>query len=534
MRKRAGSVRAPHEDRAASGDQRPDVVAADDAIGSPLIAQYLELKALYPHALLLMRVGDFYEAYGADADELAALVRIVLTSKEAGKGKRVAMAGVPHHNLDPYLGRLIRQQRVIAIAEQMEPPVPNRLVRREIVRVITPGTVLEDNLLASERNNYLCVVAVAGGHTAVVSADVSTGAASVAIADSDDELAAELDRASPAEIIAENDEDVSRLRGFVGDGCRIAVFEPEDNDTPESGSASPLSHFSADERPAARAALALLRSYLDHLRLDGAAVARRARPRLARTAMLIDPGTRRHLDLLSGAGENSRASLLSVLARTKTPMGSRMLAHWLCAPLVDARRIAFRHDRVETLVAAPSWRLSLQTCLARIGDIERIVQKVASRRAGPRDLVALRASLHAIRELRAALGDPEDVEFAQLRQALENAGDDVVELLERALEDDPPALLTDGGAIRAYHSPGLRELIDLRTRSRDHLLGLEERTRVRTGIKSLKIKYTQAFGYYYEVTRANSHAVPVDFIRRQTLVNVERFTDGDLRTLEAE
>jgi DNA mismatch repair protein MutS len=552
MRKAVRGAVAPHEDRAASGAARPDVVPADsDAVNSPLIAQYLELKRQYPEALLLSRVGDFYEAYGDDADDLAASVHIVLTSKEAGKGKRVAMAGVPHHNLDHYLARLIRQLRVIAIAEQMEPPAPNRLVRREIVRVITPGTVLEDHLLASERNNYLCAVATAAGHTAVVAADVSTGGATVCVADGEDELAAELDRASPAEVVVESDEEAVRIRAFVGDACRVAAFAEGDlpGTADGDGTASTrgpadqatLEAFAIVERPAVRVALGLIAAYLAHVRLDGAGLAGRARPRVARASMLIDPGTRRHLDLVSGAGENSRASLLNVLMRTKTPMGSRMLTQWLCAPLLDLERIRHRHDRVEHLVRAPSWRLTLQEALARIGDVERIVQKVGSRRAGPRDLAALRASLRAVERLRDALAETTDEALARLRDALEGSRaqergttNAIADLLERAIADEPPALITDGGAIRPEHSPELRDLVDLRTRSRDHLLGLEERTRARTGIRSLKIKYTQAFGYYYEVTRANADAVPADFVRRQTLVNAERFTDAELRALEAE
>jgi DNA mismatch repair protein MutS len=552
MRKGVRGAVAPHEDRAAAGGAgRPDVVPADsDDVNSPLIAQYLELKRQFPEALLLSRVGDFYEAYGDDADDLAASVHIVLTSKEAGKGKRVAMAGVPHHNLDHYLARLIRQLRVIAIAEQMEPPAPNRLVRREIVRVITPGTVLEDHLLASERNNYLCAVATAAGHTAVVAADVSTGGASVCVADGDDEIAAELDRASPAEVVVESDDDSIRMRTFVGDACRVAAFneveapEAADGDGASSqalANRDVLEAFAIVERPAVCAALDLIAAYLDHVKLDGAGIAGRARAHIARTSMLIDPGTRRHLDLVSGAGENSRACLLNVLMRTKTPMGARMLTQWLCAPLLDLEKIRYRHDRVEHLVRAASWRLTLQEAMHGIGDIERIVQKVRSRRAGPRDLVALRASLLAVERLRDALAETTDEAFARMRGALEGtrpqeAGTTraIVDLLERAISDEPPALITDGGAIRPEHSPELRDLVDLRTRSRDHLLALEERTRTRSGIKSLKIKYTQAFGYYYEVTRANADAVPTDFVRRQTLVNAERFTDAELRTLEAE
>ena len=550
MRKGTRSVRAPHEARAEEpAARRAPVVSTDSGVvNSPLISQYLELKKHYPEALLLMRVGDFYEAYGDDANDLAASVHIVLTSKEAGKGTRVAMAGVPHHNLDHYLARLVRQLRVVAIAEQMEPPAPNRLVRREITRVITPGTVLEDHLLASERNNYLVAVVTAAGHTAVASADVSTGAAAVAIADSDDELAAELDRASPAEAIVEADDEVARIRPLVGDNCRIAVdpsgdvheyvSRAQERATPTHTATveiAALHAFALGDRPAARAALDLLARYLDYVRLDGAALVQRARPRIARTSMLIDPATRRHLDVLTGAGENSRASLLSVLLRTKTPMGSRMLTQWLCAPLLDLDAIRFRHDRIAHCVEHPAWRLNVQDWLARVGDIERIVQKVRSRRAGPRDLAGLRLALDSVARAREDVAASPDSTFASMAQRLNGAPVAALHaLLERALVDDPPAILSDGGAIRPDYAPELNELVDLRTRTRDHLLALEARTRMRTSIKSLKIKYTQAFGYYYEVTRANADAVPADFIRRQTLVNAERFTDAELRALEAE
>jgi len=546
IRKGARSVRAPHEERTEhAGRTRAPVVPADsDSINSPLIAQYLELKSRYPEALLLSRVGDFYEAYGADAEDLAASIHIALTSKEAGKGTRVAMAGVPHHNFDHYLARLVRQSRVVAIAEQMEPPAPNRLVRREVVRVITPGTVLEDNMLAAERNNYVAAFVSAAGHTAIAAADVSTGEARVSVADDDDDLAAELDRIAPAEVLVETDEDVARVRAWVGERCRVAVFEPstasrgrdysgsEDLELPSSL----LERFAASDRPAAGAALGLMAAYLDYVLLDGAGMARRAEPHLARTAMAIDPGTRRHLDLVTGAGENSRASLLNVLARTRTPMGSRLLARWLCAPLLDVARIRYRQDRVEHLHDRVSWRQTLQESLAHIGDVERIVQKVRARRANPRDLVALRAGLEALDGAREILAQSDDVALLKAVETLsaDGAVARLADLLERALLEEAPLTLAEGGALRPEYSPRLRELVDLRTRSREHLLALEERTRARTSIKSLKIKYTQAFGYYYEVTRANADAVPPDFVRRQSLVNAERFTDGELRALEAE
>ncbi|MBV8671733.1 MAG: hypothetical protein JO098_08170, partial [Candidatus Eremiobacteraeota bacterium] len=262
-------MRAPHEEKQQTAREHPAQVgdAATAATASPLIAQYLALKAEYPEAMLLSRVGDFYEAYGDDATELASALNIVCTSKEAGRGQRVAMAGVPHHAVDHYLGRLLRQRRIIAIAEQMEEPVPNRLVRREIVRVLTPGTVLEDQFLNAERNNYLVAVTTAAGATAIAAADVSTSSASLSVVADDDALAGELDRLAPAELIVAAEEDIERYQPLVNTTCRIAVADPQ----PDDGSRLPaLEQIAMAERPAAREALALLLGYLRYLRLDAA------------------------------------------------------------------------------------------------------------------------------------------------------------------------------------------------------------------------------------------------------------------------
>jgi len=516
--------------------------ASEAADTSPLIGQYLSLKSQYPEALLLSRVGDFYEAYGDDANELAAALNIVCTSKEAGKGKRVAMAGVPHHSVDHYLARLLRQRRIVAIAEQMEEPVPNRLVRREIVRVLTPGTVLEDQFLTAERNNYLCAVVTAADKTGIAAADVSTSSISVSIVDDDDTLASELDRLSPAEIVVETDEDIHRYRPLVSETCRIAVCDPTSNVAADRAPAIKeikdppiIARVAMTERAAAREALGLLRRYLEYLRLDGVGLCEAATLHETRKTMALDRSTRRHLDLLSGSGDNKQASLLNVLAKTKTPMGSRMLAQWLCAPLLDVEAIARRQDSVEAFVSAASFRVELQRKLAAIGDIERIVQKIRARRAGPRDLAGLRRSLEAAAAASAALTNEQGNKFAAFGQAIAGDGTPAraAELIAATILDEPAATLVEGGVIVPEHSPELLELIGLRSAGREHLLALESEVRAATGIKSLKIKYTQAFGYYYEVTRAQAQAMPAEFFRRQSLVNADRFSDARLKELEA-
>ncbi len=496
---------------------------------SPLIAQYLTLKQQYPEALLLSRVGDFYEAYAGDAEELASALHIVLTSKEAGKGKRVAMAGVPHHSVDTYLARLIRQRRVIAIADQMEQPVPNRLVRREIVRVLTPGTVLEDQFLQPDRHNYLCAVTIDGAAIALAAADVSTGDAFVRAAVDMDELAAAIDELGPAEIVVADEAQLGALRPIAPSECRLSVAATAVAGNTYAQSAA----FSRDERPAVDGALRLLEGYLTRLKLDGSALAQRARAAAGSATMLIDPATRRHLDLLSASSGDARASLYSVLARTRTPMGSRLLARRICAPLLDAQAIRRRLDAVEALVRRASSRVALQEVLAGIGDVERIVRKVRARRANPRDLAALRRSLQHIEALgQAAARGREGSDGAAHELHVDAASAAIARLLEAAIVDDPPPVLADGGAIRPSHVAELADAIDLRTNSRERLLALEQQTKARTGIKSLRIKFTQAFGYYFEVPRAHADGVPADFSRRQSLVNAERFYNVELKELE--
>lgn len=480
---------------------------------------------------MLSRVGDFYEAYGDDARELADALNIVCTSKESGKGTRIAMAGVPHHSVDHYLGKLLRQRRVVAIAEQMEEPVPNRLVRRDIVRVLTPGTVLEDQFLDATRNNFLCAVAEAADVRAIAYADVSTSTAQLSILEDDDAVASELDRLAPAELVTQSDEDAARLRSLVSERCRITVLDPLD---PEGPDAPVIGQLAVAERGAAREAIGLLERYLRSLRLDGRTLVDSASLHETRRTMTLDRATRKHLDLLTGSGESAAASLFSVLNKTKTAMGSRLLARWLCAPLLDIAAIGDRHDKVQACTSSPSSRQELARELSSVGDIERICQKIHARRAGPRDLVGLRRSLERVAAAAAQLRAQDSPTLVTFAARLEAGGipDAAADEVARAVLDDPAATLLEGGVIRPEHHPELLELLSLRTTGREQLLALESTVRAETSIKSLKIKYTQAFGYYYEVPRSQCDAVPATFARRQSLVNAERFSDARLKELE--
>ena len=498
---------------------------------SPLFEQYFGLKDRYPEAIVLMRVGDFYEAYGGDAETIARALQIALTSKEAGGGERVAMAGVPHHALDGYLAKLVQQRRVVALAEQMEPPVPNKLTRREVVRVVTPGTLLEESLLPSAANNFLAAVAVAGEALAIAHADVSTGelsATAFAGESAQEDALAELARLGPAEVVLDVPFDQREPFAAVVDqlGARIAhsAIGAVDGRARE-----PLAGFSLEESVAIHRALEGLYAFTARSCLGGANALRPPRSYRAQTFMVIDPASRRNLELTKAVGSNPKATLLATVDRCRTGMGSRLLARWLLAPLVVRAQIEDRQDAVAALVEEYPRRAALQEHLERCYDLERLAQRLRMRRVGPRDLAALRRTLSMLDPLRElAEASPALAPTASAIGTFESLRSE----LEATLVDDPPAHLADGGVIRPMASGELAECVALRTGARERIAALEERERARTGIKSLRVKYTNAFGYAIEVSAAHAGAVPGDYVRKQTLTSGERYVTPELKELE--
>src|SRR5579883_3419305 len=474
-----------------------------------MLEQYFGMKNKHPEAILLSRVGDFYEAYGEDAETIARALSIALTSKEAGSGRRVAMAGVPHHALSQYLARLVQQRFIVALAEQLEVPQPNKLVRRDVVRIVTPGTLIEDQLLDGKQNNYLAAVTAIGETFALAYADVSTGlCAATALSGESayEEAVAELGRIGPAEVVADVSAD---LRAVLADsleaaGTRVAmpsltVVEPRER--------GPLEGVSLDEALAIHRALDAL---LGFVRRTGIGAQRSDSGVLNapqfyrhRTFLALDANTRKHLELTKALGANAKATLLASLDKCATSMGSRLLARWIVAPLVDADAIAARQDAVQALID------------------EHV------RRASPRDLASLRRTLDILDPLR-------KVTPPALGSQLASVGtfEELRAQLHATLVDDPPAQLADGGVIRTEVNAELAECAALRTDARGKLLELEQSERERTGIKSLKIKYASAFGYAIEVPKSSSAAVPPDYVRKQTLTSGERFVTPQLKELE--
>jgi len=497
---------------------------------SPMLEQYFGMKGKHPEAILLSRVGDFYEAYGEDAETIARALQIALTSKEAGGGKRVAMAGVPHHALTQYLARLVAQRFVVALAEQLEVPQPNKLVRRDVVRLVTPGTLVEEQLLDGKQNNYLAAIAAIEETFALAFADVSTGyCAATAFGGESayDDAIAELGRIGPAEVVADLP---PVLRAAIGTaiesiGARLAAPVLGLVEVRERG---PVDRFSLDESLAIHRALDALSAFVRRTGVtngDGGLNP----PQLYRsqTFLALDPATRKNLELTAAQGQNPRATLLATLDQCATSMGSRILARWILAPLVDRDEIGKRQDCVATLLEEHACRQAVREILKGCFDLERIAQKIRFRRAGPRDLASLRRTLEVLSPLRVVL--------PRAMVPMVDGMSDFSELLADiggTLVDDPPALLVDGGVVRPEADAELAECIALRTDVRSRLSDLEERERERTGIKTLKIKYASAFGYAIEVSKSQAASVPADYVRKQTLTSGERYITPELKDLE--
>jgi DNA mismatch repair protein MutS len=504
---------------------------------SPMLEQYFGMKSRHPEAILLSRVGDFYEAYGEDAETIARALSIALTSKEAGGGRRVAMAGVPHHALSQYLARLVQQRFIVALAEQLEVPQPNKLVRRDVVRLVTPGTLIEDQLLDGKQNNYLAAITAVDETLAIAYADVSTGlCAATAIQGESayEELLAELGRIAPAEVVADVP---AGLRASLSEaldtiGARVTAPSLAAVGARERG---PIEGFSLDESLGMHRALDALVGFV---RRTGVASSPRASgedaPTLSaprfyrhRTFLALDPNTRKNLELTKALGANAKATLLATLDKCATSMGSRLLARWILAPLVDAAAIAQRQSAVQALIEEHVRRASMQELLAGCFDLERITQKVRFKRALPRDLASLRRTLEILNPLRQV--SPKAL--AMQVQAIADFQEMLADLRETLVEE-PPTQFVDGGVIRPQASAELAECVSLRTDARSKLSELEERERERTGIKSLKIKYASAFGYAIEVGKNYVAQVPPDYVRKQTLTTGERFITPELKELE--
>ncbi|MFO7261962.1 MAG: DNA mismatch repair protein MutS [bacterium] len=539
---------------------------------TPLMQQWREAKSRHPDAILFFRVGDFYEMFYEDAEEGARLLGLTLTTRNNGGASDVPLAGVPARARDEYVQRLLRLGRRVAICEQVEDPAEAKgIVRREVVETVTPGVVLADALLSERRNNYVAALCRApagkgGGEGAgapgfgpegdavpyaLAVADISTGEL-VALYVAPAALEAELARFEPAELVLPASWEG---RALPGAGRAVITTRPDwlfDRATAEDElrrrfRVHTLDGFSFQEGDDGLVmALGALVAYLAEVQPAGIAHLRPPRIERPGRVMALDAMTRRNLELVEPlrpdlAGGNTRAhTLLDVIDETVTAMGARLLRRWVLAPLIVAEEIWERQAAVAALVEDPALRRALRAELAQIRDLERLAGKAAAGRITPRELRALGTSLEHLPRIKDALLEKLDdaltrtgaTLLASLARDMDTL-DDVRETIARALADDPPATLADGGVIRPGYNAELDELRDARDGGKQFIASLQARERERTGIASLKVGYNKVFGYYLEVTRANLDRVPPDYERKQTLANGERYVTPELKEWEA-
>ncbi len=510
---------------------------------TPMMRQYAQAKAEHPDAIVLFRLGDFYEMFAEDAVTGSRLLELVLTSREVGKGKRIAMCGVPVHAVESYIARLIDAGCKVAICEQMEDArFTKGLVRREVIRVITPGTVVEEGMLAEGDSNFLMAICEASSAYGLAALEVSTGeffATTLDGEDAQDALQAELDRLRPAEcLIAPLQHEQTHWQGLVQTlQLNCTVCEPEAFEL-ESAQQLLGRQFGADTSwqdghtsLALRAAGAILQ-YVQDMHKTALQHLTYLQPYRLSQYMVLDAITRRNLELVRTMRHGERqGSLLNALDETMTSMGKRLLQRWIEQPLLQREAIDARLDAIEELVGDMARRSTLRQVLRQMYDAERLVGRIACGTANARALVALRQTLAALPEVRDLLADCRASLLGDLLADCQGETD-MVALLEQAIVDAPPITIRDGGLIRTGYDADLDGLIRKTERHQQWVARLQARERQRTGIKSLKVGFNQVFGYYIEVSKANIHLVPADYYRKQTLTNGERYITDKLKERE--
>ncbi|MFK7885596.1 MAG: DNA mismatch repair protein MutS [Gammaproteobacteria bacterium] len=502
---------------------------------TPMMRQYLALKAEHPQILLLYRMGDFYELFYDDARRASKLIDISLTSRGKSGGEPIPMAGVPVHSLDTYLARLVRLGESVAICEQIGDPATSKgPVERKVVRIVTPGTLTDDALLEDRRENLLLAVHVAGTHYGLAWLDVSSGRFRVMDVDSTESLHAELERLQPAEIIVEEQTKLAReLEQRSGLSERPPWHFDRDTATrllcDQFGTRDLKGFGLADDQLGTIAAGALVDYVRDTQRIalphiHSIAVEWRDQ------AVSLDAVSRRNLELTRNLSGDEAFTLVSVLDTTRTGMGARCLRRWLERPLNDDDTVARRHQSVAALLEQHADE-ALRDRLKGQGDLERILTRVALRSARPRDLAQLRDTLGALPKLQEQLTQIGDEHLAALAQKL-GPHAPLHTLLTSAVIETPPLLIRDGGVIARGHDSELDELRDLSDNADQFLVDLEQRERERTGVSTLKVGYNRVHGFYIEMGRSHADRVPTEYVRRQTLKAVERYITPELKTYE--
>ncbi len=512
-----------------------DAATAAQPPHTPMMRQYLAIKADHPDTLVFYRMGDFYELFYDDARRCARLLDITLTRRGQSAGEDIPMAGVPVHAVENYLARLVRQGESVVICEQIGDPATSKgPVERQVTRIITPGTLTDDALLPERADNLLVAVEQRGQRFAVASVNLSAGDFTVCEFDGEEALDAELGRLGPAELLVNEEAPVAaRLLERAGARRRPPWhFDP--------GSArealirqfgvQDLAGFGCEALPLAIAAAGCALEYVRATQRTALPHLRGLRTEHRDEAVILDAASRRNLEIERGIDGRSERTLAAVVDSAVTAMGSRLLRRWLNRPLRDRATVAARHAAVAAAIEARAVD-DLRERLAGIGDVERILARVALRSARPRDLAALRSALARLPDLVPAVRAIGSDRCDTLSTALEGH-DATHDLLDHAVVSEPPAVLRDGGVIAAGYDETFDELRGLAEHADDYLRDLESRERERTGIGALKVAYNRVHGYYIEVGRAHADNLPAEYARRQTLKQVERYITPELKTFE--
>ena len=499
---------------------------------TPMMQQYLQIKAQHPETLVFYRMGDFYELFYDDAKRAARLLGISLTQRGQSAGQPIPMAGVPYHAVESYLGKLIRQGESVVICEQTGDPSAKGPMQREVTRIITPGTVTDEALLQERKASIVAAVYVDKDRYGLAHLDLSTGDFRLSEADDRQQLQSELQRLQPVELLHSEDWPADKS---LHNHFRLQARPPWhfDFDTAyraltEQFSTHDLRGFGCEDLTLGITAAGCLLTYARETQLGTLPQLRGLVAESLQDTLLLDASCRRNLELESDLGGNRDNSLLGLLDQCITAMGSRLLQHWLGRPLRDQAQVADRQSAVTELL---NQHTELREALRPVGDIERITTRIALHSARPRDLLALRETLHALPSIQTAFNPAESTLLDSLRQQLAQPEAELV-LLQGALVEQPPLLIRDGGVIAAGYDRELDELRDLSSNADRFLDDLEIRERGRSGIANLKVSYNRVHGYYIEISQSNLGKVPADYQRRQTLKNAERFITPELKAFE--
>ena len=524
-----------------AAETAPDAAAAGERgfrmALSPMMQQYLRIHDAYPDCLLLFRLGDFYELFFEDAKTASKVLELTLTGKDCGLEERAPMCGVPYHSVNAYIEKLISQGYKVAICEQMEDPaLAKGLVERDVVRVITAGTVTDPTMLEDKANNYLMCVFLDGKKAGLAYTDVSTGEFYV-MEPERNLLRAEIARINPMEIICNDPPQLTaaaggEIHGISGQPQQWFQRRNAEETLKEHYHLGQLTALGLTDRKEASCAAGALLKYLHETQKNSLEHIRTLRFAENGRTMLLDQNTRRNLELTESLrGERKKGTLLGLIDRTSTAMGGRLLRRWVEEPLLDEQEINCRLDAVEELVRDRILGMTLAEELEGVYDMERLMNKVAYRNMNARDCLALCASLKRIPGIRELLCNTESAEMIRIRQELDPL-EDLTALLERAINPDAPVVITEGGIIREGYSAILDDYREAQTSGKQWILDLEAKEREETGIRNLRIQYNKVFGYYIEVTKSFLSQVPERYIRKQTLTGAERYMTPELKEVE--